>query len=253
MSALIPPQHGAWAFLALPLALGAAAAPADPVQVLLAVTWVVAYPWSYAALGVSRPRVRRQFLRPFAIWSVLLIPAALALWVARPWLVWIGLIYAALFAVNVAYARRRDERSLANGVVFIVECAGIVPLMWAVAVGGRGWTVPPFGEAPAQVWILTLVCLLVLTGSTLHVKSLIRERADPRYSRYSRAFALASVPAAVGLAWWWGLPAGWWLLVPFIVMLARAYAVRQPIRAGLIGAVELLTFVLAAAAAFLAV
>ena len=86
MSSLIPPQHGAWAFLALPLALGAAAAPAEPVQLLLAITWVVAYPWSYAALGVSRPRVRRQFLRPLAIWSVLVVPPALALWWARPWL-----------------------------------------------------------------------------------------------------------------------------------------------------------------------
>jgi hypothetical protein len=77
------------------------------------------------------------------------------------------------------------------------------------------------GVSPVEVWVLVAVTALSLTGSTLHVKSLIRERRDPRFSRASQAFALLSVVAAGALAMAWGLPSGWWLVAPFVLLAVR--------------------------------
>lgn len=129
----------------------------------------------------------------------------------------------------------------------------MVPITWAVATGTQSWAPPPLSSVPSEIWVLTVVCALVLVGSTLHVKSLIRERRDPRYAVASRVVAVGSVAAAAGLAAWWGLPQGWWLVVPFVLLAVRAFVVgRRPLRPGVIGMIELAGFVVAVLAAVLA-
>jgi hypothetical protein len=249
----VPPQHGAWAFLGLPLALGFVVAPWTPVLLVLAVAWVVAYPWSYAALSLVRARRPQRFRKPFAVWLAVLAPAVVVLLVARPWLVWVGAAYAVLFVVNLGYASRNDERAIANDLVFDVECAAMVVVTWMTGAGDGGWSPPALSAVPDRVWVLTVVCLLVLVGSTLHVKSLIRERRDPRYALASKVFAVVCLPAVVGLAAWWGWPAGVWLVLPFVVLAVRAFVVgRRPLRAGVIGVVELGCFMLTVLCAVLA-
>ncbi|MDA8436005.1 MAG: YwiC-like family protein, partial [Actinomycetales bacterium] len=195
MSSYVPPQHGAWAFLGLPLVLGAVVTPWTPLLVLLAVAWVAAYPWSYAAFGLVRARRPQRFRAPFLVWSAVVLPASAVLLAWRPWLVWVGIGYLALFAVNLHYARRNDERALTNDAVFVAECAAMVAVTWAVGAGARSWAPPGLDAVPAHVWVLVIVCALVLLGSTLHVKSLIRERRDPRFARAARVLAVACVPA----------------------------------------------------------
>ena len=249
----VPPQHGAWAFLGLPVLLALTVTPWSWSVLVLASAWVLAYPWSYAALGLVRAARPARFRRPFVVFSAALAPLVMALVVARPWLVWVGLGLAGLFAVNLAYARRNDERSLVNDGVLVVECTAMVPVTWAVATGERSLAPPPLGSVPTEIWVLTVVCALVLVGSTLHVKSLIRERRDPRYALASRVVAVASVGAAAGLAMWWGIPQGWWLVVAFVLLAVRAFVVgRRPMRPGVIGMIELAGFVAAVLAAALA-
>lgn len=253
MSAYVPPQHGAWAFLALPLVLGFVVTPWTPLLLVLAIAWVAAYPLSYAALGLVRAKRPQRFRAPFLVWSAVVLPAVVVLLVWRPWLLWVGLGYAVLFAVNVAYARRNNERALTNDVVFVIECSAMVAVAWAVGVGNRSWTPPNVGAVPDDVWVLVAICALVLLGSTLHVKSLIRERRDPRYARASLLVASLSVPTAVALAIGWGWPSGAWLIAPFVALAIRAFAVPgRSMRPGAIGMIELACFLLVAASAALA-
>jgi hypothetical protein len=85
------------------------------------------------------------------------------------------------------------------------------------------------------------------------VKSLIRERRDTRYAAASRVFAVACLPVAVGLAVWWGLPSGIWLIVPFVALAVRAFAVgRRPLRPGVLGVIELVCFIVTAVCAVVA-
>ncbi|MGZ4618674.1 MAG: YwiC-like family protein [Frankiaceae bacterium] len=252
-SAYLPPQHGAWAFLGLPLVLGALVAPGTPLLLVLAVAWVGAYPLSYAALGLVRARRPQRFRAPFAAWLAVVLPAVVVLVVSRPWLVWVGLGYLALFTVNLRYAARNDERALGNDLVFVGECAAVVAISWAVGAGKRSWSPPALDTVPSRVWVLVSVCGLVLVGSTLHVKSLIRERRDARFASASKAVAIVSVAVAAGLAAWWGWARGAWLIVPFVALAVRAFLVgRQPMRPGAIGMIELACFVLAVLGCLLA-
>ncbi len=252
---LFPPQHGAWAFLGLPVVVGWTVTSWTPLLVLLAAAWIAVYPASYFVLAIvaensrRHPRPRR-FARPLVTWATIAVAAAAPVLWARPWLVWVALGYLVAFGVNLAFARRRDDRALANDAVFIVECAAMVAVTWAVGVGDGGW-VPPW-PWPTPVWILVLAVAVLLTGSTMHVKALIRERSDPRYARAARLVALGSVPLAVGAAWWWGLPGGAWLVVPFAYFAVRSLVVTSPRRPGVLGMVELAGFVLLAVAAALA-
>lgn len=248
---VLPPQHGAWAFLALPLVLACTVVTPSWWTVVLAVAWFAAYPASYAGGRLLRDRRPERFRRPFVLWAALAaVPAALLL-LRFPWLAWVGVVLFALVAVNVRYARRNNERALANDLVVVTECALLVPVTWAVSTAAS--TVPLPGTVPAQIAVLTVVCWLVLAGSTLHVKALIRERRDPRYARASRAFAVSSVVVSVALAAKWGLPEGWALVVPFAALAVRAFLVgRRPARAKVIGLVELAMFALVAVAAWLA-
>ncbi|ABL81187.1 MULTISPECIES: YwiC-like family protein [unclassified Nocardioides] len=254
-TSLFPPQHGAWAFLGLPLALGFLVGDPAWAWLPLAWAWIAAYPASYFVLSYVRARRPERFRRPLLVWAALFAPAGLAVAVMRPWLLWVALLYLASFAVNLAYARRNRERDLVNDAVFVAQCSGIVVVTGLV--GDDPDESMPAGllaAVPDQAWLLALVCAVVLLGSTLHVKSLLRERRDPRYARASRAFAVACLLASPLLALVWGLPAGWLLVPGFAVLAARA--LRRDwsgMRPGTIGMVELGGFVVVLAAAGAAV
>jgi hypothetical protein len=255
---LVPGQHGAWAFLALPVVTAATVSPWSPLLLLLGACWITAYPASFFVLALARDAASRhpdprRFARPLAIWWAVTLAAGVPLLILRPWLLWVALAYAASFVVNLAFARRRDERALANDLVFIAQCTAMVPVTWAVAVGGSTFSPPALEAAPSHLWTLTVAVALLLVGSTLHVKSLIRERADPRFARASRTLAFASVAISVALAWWWGLPTGLLLVLPFAFFAIRSAVMSVPApRPARVGMVELVGFVLLVVAAALA-
>lgn len=232
--------------MGLPLVLGALATPASWTTVLLTWAAFTCYPASYFALSLVRARRGARFRRPLVVWTLAAAVPAVLLLAMRPWLLLVGLGYAGLFAVNLAFARRNHERDLVNDAVLILEVVALVPLTWLLA--------EPHPAVPGQVWLPTALCALVLVGSTLHVKSLLRERRNVSYARASRAFAVGSLVAVVGLAAMWGLPGGVALVVPFILLAARAFKRDwSRWRPGRIGLVELAGFVAVAVAAAFAV
>jgi len=248
---VVPDQHGAWAFLLLPVVLGTVAGGWAAAVPVLVVAWVAAYPLTWALTGLlSAPRPGR-FRRALAVWSVVAVPAAAAAVVLRPWLVWVGAAYVLLFLVNLWFARQRRERALANDLVLVAECTAMVPVVAGVAATG-GWSPPVDAMTATDVLVLALACALALVGSTLHVKSLIRERRNPRFALASRWYAVASVVvAAVAVV---VTEVRWPLVVPFVALAARAYVVRDPrMRPSRIGLVELACLVVLAVCALLAV
>ena len=81
---------------------------------VLTVAWFAAYPASYAGARLLHDRRPERFRRPFAVWAACAaVPAALLL-LRFPWLLWVGVVLLALVAVNARYARRNDERALAQ-------------------------------------------------------------------------------------------------------------------------------------------
>lgn len=248
---IVPDQHGAWGFLLLPVVLGLAAGGWSPAVPVLVVAWVAAYPLTWALTGLLTARRPQRFRRALVVWSVVAVPAAAAAAVLRPWLLYVGAVYVGLFLVNLWFARQRRERSLVNDLVLVAECTGMVPVVVGVA-AADGWAVPTGAMTESVVIVLALACAVTLVGSTLHVKSLIRERRNPRYARASQAYAVASVAAmtvAVTVA-----EVSLLLVAPFVALAVRAYVVRDPrLRPAKIGLVELACLLVLAGCAFLAV
>lgn len=248
---VFPEQHGAWGFLLLPVAMGVAAAGWSWALLPITAAWVTAYPLTWAVSGrLTAPRRPERFDRALRVWALIATPLMVGSVVSRPWLVWVGLAYLLPATVNLAFARARRERDLRNDLVLVAECTAAVPVVAGVAASRGGWIPPWSAMATASVALMALICALALVGSTLHVKSLIRERANPVFRTAARIFAAASVPAVI-LA---SLAAGRspWLAIPFVALYGRAQFLHRPTwRPGRIGLVELAGLILVAGFAFI--
>jgi hypothetical protein len=243
----VPPQHGAWAFVAVPLVLGWTVTSWHWVLVPFSVAWVAAYPASYFALQVAYGRVRVRPVRQLAAWAAVVAGCGMVTLALRPWLLWAGLVWAGFFAVTAAFARRRADRAFGNDLVLVGQSASVIPVVSLLGLAGfAGLAPPPPTDVPATAWVLTAASALWFTGSVLHVKSLIRERRNARWMWASRIYHLAVLPVAL-----WLSP---WLLLPFGFSAARAWAVTpdRGLRPAAIGGLELVGSLLLVAAGWLA-
>ncbi len=230
----VPQQHGAWAFLAVPLLLGLALAGPTPIGVLFCSAWVAAYPasWYLGRAVVIRwrrgswSRLAQRELRNAVPWMVAAAAMALVLLWARPWLAAVLPPLLVAWVASLRLMRAGHERGATNDLLLVVQAALAVPLLWAVTIDG--WP-------PADAWTAAGICAVFFTGSVLHVKSLIREADDRRWAVGSRAFAVASL--ALGLA-------SPWLLLPFGAAAVRAFIVPAGTRPALIGAAETVVSIL---------
>ena len=205
----VPPQHGAWAMLIVPYLAGLLVAGWTWVAAPLGVAWLAGYLLSYyafQAIKTGRPgRWRAQLLVYFAVAAPLV---GVVVW-ARPAVLWYAPVFAALWAVNAWYARRRLERALLNDLASVVQSCLMVFVVTTVVDA-------PVGDSAGAF----AVCLAYFAGTTLYVKTMIRERGNAAYQRWSigyhtLALAVVSTTALALLGWLgvvWAAVFGWFLL-----------------------------------------
>lgn len=230
----VPNQHGAWAFLAIPLILGLMLTGWSIAVGLFCLAWVAAYPASYYLGRAVVIRWRRGTWSRLAKrelgyawpWVGLAAIPSVVLLVLRPWLLGVGVLLALLWLVSVWLTRTGHERGASNDLLLVTQAALAVPLLWAV--GENAWP-------DRQAWLAAFICLVFFTGSVLHVKSLIREADDPRWARLSRVYHVLAL--AMGLI-------SPWLLLPFGAAAVRSFAVPAGSRPAVIGGVEIVVSVL---------
>lgn len=245
----IPTQHGAWAMLAVPFLVGAIRGGLHPLHLLLLGCWVVGYFAFYAAGVWMRSRRNPRYVRALTSYTIVCAALGAILVVLRPQLLGWLLIYVPIAAVSLMYSARRQDRALLNDVVTILAACIMAPV--AFGIGTRASGAPPEwtrGSAatdmlvvdPAMGWVtLALVCYFV--GTSLYVKTLIRERRSRGYHVGSWAYH-----GAVALFWlaapFLGVPvpplAHWLLFAFFVVMAARAGVMAgrrvRPMKVGLV-------------------
>lgn len=238
VTAYIPPQHGAWAFLVVPLLVGFTIAPFRWVAVLFAVAWIVAYPVGYFGGRALATRLRRgtwtrlarREARRAVPWGVALVVLGLPLVVLCPWLLAVAVVVAAIWGVSLAFTLRGSERALSNDAVLVLLAVVAVPVVWLLGVSGAGWAWPEVPAVPTALLWATAATFAFLFGSVLHVKSLLREASNRRFHWLSVAYhALVLVGFAFVSPWW---------LLGFAPALVRALVLKPGLRPALIGAIE---------------
>lgn len=217
----VPPQHGAWALLAVPYLAGVIAAGFTAWQLALLVAVLAGYPLSYYGLMAVKTYRLDRVGPQLAGYGLVTAAALVPLLVARPALLFYAPAYVVLAAVNATFARYRRDRALLNDLAFVLECALLVPVAATVAGVGAGAVTTAFVAA-----------LLSGAGSVLFVKTMIRERGRSGYRRASVAFHVVALLVAALAA-----PV---LAVPFGAYLLRAALLPgRDLRPGRVGLVEL--------------
>lgn len=193
--------------LIVPFLFGAFAESANALHGLLFICWLLVYLLSYAVLQLIRTGKKQMYLRPICLYAAILAPlAAVLLWL-RPDLAPFGLLFAPFFAVNCFYAVRNRERAFINDLAAVIQFSLIIFVAYQVGYGAD------WGLA-AELFAFSI---LYFTGTIFYVKTMIREKNNPRYYRLSIAYHLILLAAS-------GLLFPRLLLVPLIILLLRAAA-----------------------------
>ena len=238
----IPPQHGAWAYLAVPLIAGPGAGGPDLDR--RAVRGDVGAGVSGLVLpgtGTGDP-VAARVLEPAGQAGATAMPCRgsrspprrSGAGGAAPWLIAAGWCWRWPGWSGQVWPTPDGERGFGNDLLLIAQSLVALPLLWWLTEGSAPAPRcggPQRSSAPTSV------------GSVIHVKSLIRESDDRRWHVANIGYHV------VALAWGSTHP---WLL-PFGVALVRAVVLRPGMAAARIGAVEAVVSVLVVVATLLAV
>ena len=183
----VPNQHGAWAMLTTPLAVGALASGLRREHLLLAAFWFAGY-FAFFATGLWLKSRRRPRYRPPV---TVHLPAATVLGLAllglRPGL----LVWAPLFllplGVGLAASATRHERALTSGLATTVGSSLMTLVSYDLG-PGTDWT---------RAWTLTVILAAYFAGTVFYVKSAIRERGNPPFLAVSVGYHAAVASLAV--------------------------------------------------------
>jgi hypothetical protein len=217
----IPPQHGAWAMLLVPYLAGLIVTGWRWPHLPLLVAWLAGYLLSFYALQAVKTRRVQRVRGQLLVYAAVAAAAITVVIAARPGVLAVAPAYALLTAVNAYYAWRRRERALVNDLASVVQSCLMVFLVAAVA-----------GSAPTTVLGVFAVVLAYFTGTVLYVKTMIRERGNPAYRRWSIAYHWAAFGACA-----WLVPP---VAVAFALLLARAWILPgRPVTPKHVGIIEI--------------
>jgi hypothetical protein len=190
----LPRQHGAWAMLTVPLVAGVWLAGPAPVHLLLAAFWLTGY-LAYHAVGRWLRAVRRDRERaPSVTYGGVSLVLGLGLVAAAPHLVWWVPVFVPLLTVSLWWTARGAERSLRNDLVTVLAAGLLTPVAFDAVAG------PGAALADPVVWVVTALVTGYFLGTVLYVKTMIRERGDPRYRLASLGYHLAGTVGVAALA-----------------------------------------------------
>ncbi|MFC4307307.1 YwiC-like family protein [Cohnella boryungensis] len=233
-SVVIPHEHGGWAMISVPYAFGMMAGTPQWAHAWLFLAWLFFYLSSYPLLqSFKRSASRGHLLRWSAIYGMAALGCLIPALLVRPELIWFGIPLLALLPINLAYARRRAERAIANDLcaILIFSLGGAA----AYLLGGGAWD--------GTMAVVVLFSLMHFTGSAFFVKTVFRERMSPRWLASARIYhiVILAVPALIGYPW---------MTLAFVYSTTRTFLyggkMIRPWKAGIIEIAGALQFLLLA-------
>ena len=235
ISPWVPNQHGAWAMLISPAALGLIAGlvawvrtDGSPLALLVFLAVLVAWFFGYfaffafgLAVKARNPRRRSRYLKPVYVYGAVSLAGIAVALLLQPQLLWWALPFAPLVVIAVGETLRGRGRSTLSGVSTTVASALLYPALVGVGSGSVG----------AAAWAGMIFLAVYFSGTIPFVKSMIRERNNPRYLTGSICYHVLAVFAVLGLVLL--APVGWAAAVLMVTtaLLALVRAVYVPVAA----------------------
>ncbi len=222
----VPNQHGAWAMLIVPFTVGVLDAGPNWRHLPLPFALSAGYLSFYATGLWLRSRCKPRYWPPVRSYGILAVLLGLVVVVIEPELLRWATVFLPLLAISLYLSWRRADRTLLNdGLTVLASC--LMPVVVAGVGGHAGRPGTPAlaalawlpGADQVHPWILAGLLLAYFAGTILYVKSMIRDRGNPRRYTLSVAYHVAvCVPAAI---------ASPWLGVLFVALAARAAVVPR--------------------------
>jgi hypothetical protein len=211
----LPPQHGAWAMLAVPYLAGLIVAGYRWPDLPLLGAWIAGYLLSYYVFQAVKSRRVRKYRDQLLLYPAVAVPLTALVLATHPRVLLYAPAYAVLFAANVWYAGQRRERALLNDVASVVQSCLMVFVVATVA-----------GTSPHAVLAVFTLCLAYFLGTALYVKTMIRERDNPAYRRWSIGYHLVALTV---VAWFgpWSAALFAWLLLRAALLPGRALTPKR--------------------------
>lgn len=237
ISPWVPNQHGAWAMLISPAVLGLIAGlvawlrsegdvVALPVFLAVLVAWFFGY-FAFFAFGLAakarNPQRRARYVRPVYVYGSVSLAGMVVALLLQPQLMWWALPFAPLVAVAVWETLAGRPRSTLSGVSTTVASALLYPALVGVGSGSGLW------EVGAEAWAGMIFVAVYFSGTIPFVKSMIRERNNPRYLTGSIIYHAVAVLSVLGLVLL--APVGWTagVLMTATTLLALVRSVYVPV------------------------
>ncbi|MGY4677210.1 YwiC-like family protein [Pasteurella sp. P03HT] len=183
MKLLISNQHGAIVMALMPFLYGMLLSQPVWQHIFLFLAWAALYLMTYPFLNLFKGRNQSMNIKWTWIYGLTSAGFALpALWY-NIYIAYFVIAMLPLVAVNIYYVKKKDERAFLNDV------AGIA--IFAIAgMAAYYFSQPEFDQ---KIGLVALYPSLFFIGTTLYVKSVLRERKNPRYLNISIIFHLLCV------------------------------------------------------------
>lgn len=206
MTLVLPKEHGAWAMLIVPFLVSFVVHEQNGTQLLLFLGMFFLYLSLYPLFMMLRNAQNKitygKWFVGYGALAGLFLSVPL---LQHPGLLYLGSAVLPFLAVNVYFIRSRQERTLLNDFSAIAGMA-----LGAVACGYLAT-----GQWTVTSWWIWFFCVVFFMGSVFFVKSLLREKHNPRFSQLSWGYHGAVVIISLCLG-------NWLLMLAYLPSLGRA-------------------------------
>ncbi|QIM68280.1 YwiC-like family protein [Basfia succiniciproducens] len=183
MKLLISNQHGAIVMALMPFFYGMLLSQPVWAHIFLLLAWFSLYLLSYPFLNLFKGRNLAQYKTWVWIYAcaviIFVIPALIYNWK----ILYFALTIALLSSVSVYFVKQKNERAFLN------DLNGIV----IFAVAGMGAYYFADSVWDYKIWQVACYPSLFFIGTTLYVKSMMRERKNPLYLKLSIIFHIGCI------------------------------------------------------------
>lgn len=181
MKLILPKEHGAWAMWIAPYIIGVLLTDFKWVHLLLLISIFFAYISITPLLqGIRRPKEKKEMFRYTLTYLVIAGAFGLPVLINYPKILYILLLIAPFFLVNIYFVKRKTERAFLNDLAGIVGLSST--LLVAYYVG--------FKEYNAEIFIVWILVILFFVGSVFYVKSSIREKNNRYFKLVGKIYSI---------------------------------------------------------------